>query len=294
MNQDEIKSLLVKVLLMAITPLATKFGIDGNTSGAIAAWAASGLVLAYGIYDHWNQKKVSDKATAVMLPTGPAKVGTTLDLAPMTGMVKVVGAILICFFVFQAMPASAQNWGQQSAGIKAGKFPDPLNLANGGPLAPGGAISNDVAKFLESLADVDTATTLSTQIPALQDNVGKACWTQFGPIQALIKAHPLPITFKLASDIEAARLLAIALNQICANPNCGQMWVDAGNAASAITGQAGLALPMSLTSVCAHVPVIATSAAQTIAGTTLNPAPVTSITPTPTPVITPVATPTSQ
>lgn len=68
MNNDEIRSLIVKMLIMVLSPLGTKFGIDGNTVAAIATWAASGLVLAYGIYDHWNMRKVPE--TATVLPAG--------------------------------------------------------------------------------------------------------------------------------------------------------------------------------------------------------------------------------
>lgn len=62
MNSDEIKSLAVKILLLAITPLATKFHIDGNTAGAAASDVADLVVLGYGVYDHWNMKKVPETA----------------------------------------------------------------------------------------------------------------------------------------------------------------------------------------------------------------------------------------
>lgn len=65
MNSDEIQSLIVKVLLMILTPLGTKFGIDGNTVASVAAWLAGGVVLGYGIYAHWNMKKVPEKAIIV-------------------------------------------------------------------------------------------------------------------------------------------------------------------------------------------------------------------------------------
>ena len=93
MNADEIRSLLVKLLLMALTPLATRFGIDGNTTAAISAWLASGFVLAYGVYDHWNMKKVPATATALELPKGVVAppVGAPLNLAPLSGIAKVVG-----------------------------------------------------------------------------------------------------------------------------------------------------------------------------------------------------------
>lgn len=136
-------------------------------------------------------------------------------------------------------------------------------------------IQSDVATFLTKLAAIDEAVSLSTAIPGLQDPVGSACWQQFSPVQALIKLHPLPVTFEVASDIEAARLAMIAMNQVCANPNCGQMFVDATNAASALVGNP---LNVSLQSICAHIPVIGTNAVPTSAakpapiGTTVAPA----------------------
>ena len=135
--------------------------------------------------------------------------------------------------------------------------------------------SSDIATFLTNLAAIPDAITLSTSIAGLNDPVGNACWQQFGPLGELIKAHPLLVSGKAASDIEALRLAAIGLNQICANPNCGQMFVDATNAASAIGGNQ---LNVSLQSLCAKVPVIGTSAVPTSVaptagiGTTATPA----------------------
>lgn len=84
MNSDEIQSLIVKVLLMVLTPLGTKFGIDGNTVAAVAAWIAGGIVLGYGIYSHWNMKKVPENSTAIAtrqpMPVGsivPPQVATS-------------------------------------------------------------------------------------------------------------------------------------------------------------------------------------------------------------------------
>jgi hypothetical protein len=120
--------------------------------------------------------------------------------------------------------------------------------------------TSSIVTFLNDLADIDGALALSQQIPGLQDPVGNACWKQLAPVQELIKAHPLPLTMKIASDIEALRLAAIALNQVCANPNCGQMFLDATNAANAIVS---LPIPFSLQSLCSKVPVIGTSAVPT-------------------------------
>ena len=128
-----------------------------------------------------------------------------------------------------------------------------------------GTVSEDITKFLTDLADISGAITLSTQIPGLQDPVGNACWIQFNGIGELLKAHPSPLNLKVASDWEALRLLAIGLNQVCANPNCGQMFVDATNAVSAL---APIPNGLSLQSICSKVPVIGTSAVPTAAAPT--------------------------
>lgn len=112
------------------------------------------------------------------------------------------------------------------------------------------------ATFVTNLAAIDEAITLSIQIPTLQDPIGNSCWTQMKGLQALIKAHPSPLTFKVAADWEAARLLAIAAQQICTNPSCGQMWADAQNAVAAVSNAP---IPFSMTSFCSKVPAIATS-----------------------------------
>ena len=136
---------------------------------------------------------------------------------------------------------------------------DPLGL-NAKIEATETKISTDVAKFLTELAAIPDAVALSTAIPGLQDPVGNACWLQFSPLGELIKTHPLIISGKAAADFEALRLTAIGLNQICANPNCGQMFIYATNAAAAI---APLANGISLQSICAKIPVIGTSAVPT-------------------------------
>jgi hypothetical protein len=57
--------------------------------------------------------------------------------------------------------------------------------------------------------DLAAAVALSTSIPELQDPVGSACWKSWSAAGAVVKAHPLPLSLKLATDVEAARLVAI-------------------------------------------------------------------------------------
>ena len=180
--------------------------------------------------------------------------------------------IVLAFSLLLAGPALAQTT------LPRPRIPipiDPLGL-NAKIEANEAKIGTDIAKFLTELAAIPDAVALSTAIPGLQDPVGNACWQQFGPLGELIKAHPLVVSGKAAADLEALRLAAIGLNQICANPNCGQMFIDATNAAAAI---APMANGISLQSICAKIPVIGTSAVPTAVtptagiGTTATPSP---------------------
>jgi hypothetical protein len=125
-----------------------------------------------------------------------------------------------------------------------------------------------VAKQIETLLDTAEAINLATAVPGLQDTVGAACWKSFDQLSQLFKLHPLPLTLKVATDIEAARLAAMALNQVCTNPNCGQMWTDAENTAAAL---AIVPMPFSITSLCSKIPAIGTLNAA--ATTPVQPAP---------------------
>jgi hypothetical protein len=64
MTNDAWKSLIVKILLMVLTPLAAQLHInDGVSLGAIAADGADIIVLLYGIYSHWGMDKVSRRSS---------------------------------------------------------------------------------------------------------------------------------------------------------------------------------------------------------------------------------------
>jgi hypothetical protein len=115
-----------------------------------------------------------------------------------------------------------------------------------------------VAQQIETLLDTADAIKLATAIPGLEDTVGAACWKSFDQLSQLFKLHPLPLTLKIATDIEAARLAAMALNQVCTNPNCGQMWTDAENTAAALSI---VPMPFSIASLCSKIPAIGQAAA---------------------------------
>jgi hypothetical protein len=115
-----------------------------------------------------------------------------------------------------------------------------------------------IAKKLEAMLNTDEAVALATAVPGVQDTVGAACWASFGNLSAVMKAHPLPLTLNAPADIQALRLVQIALNQVCANPNCGQVWTDAQNSVQALSL---VPIPLSLPDLCAKVPAIGTQAA---------------------------------
>ena len=110
----------------------------------------------------------------------------------------------------------------------------------------------DLADLLNS--DIDEAIRLSTAIPDLQDGNGKACWTVLQSASKVFKEHPVPATLKLATDIQAFRLLHMTANRLCTNAACTQVFQDGAN----IVQSLGLGIPVpSLASLCAKIPVIA-------------------------------------
>lgn len=149
---------------------------------------------------------------------------------------------------------------------------------------------NDIADFINS--DVAAAAALATKIPGLQDGHGQQCWMAMGQFTAVIKAHPIPLTFRGATDLEAFRLANMAANNLCSNVHCTQVFSDLSNAVQQVAGQVGGALVSgglqipSLNSLCSKIPQVpviapvADAAAPVIApSSTPTPAP----TPTPSP-----------
>jgi hypothetical protein len=99
--------------------------------------------------------------------------------------------------------------------------------------------------------DVQAAIALATSVDGLPDPVGAACWKTWAGASGVLKAHPLPLTLKLATDVEAARLVAMAIKKVCMDPNCSQVWNDILNQ---VTALAIIPLPVQLASVCSRIP----------------------------------------
>jgi hypothetical protein len=111
----------------------------------------------------------------------------------------------------------------------------------------------DIADFIGS--DADGAVTLATVIPNIQDGHGQQCWIEMQSFGAIIKAHPVPITFHVVQDYETLRLLGIATNRLCTNVHCTQVFADFTAMAMAAS-PVPLPIP-SLHDLCTKVPQIA-------------------------------------
>lgn len=121
---------------------------------------------------------------------------------------------------------------------------------------------NDLADFINS--DAAEAAALAIAIPDLQDGHGQQCWLAMGQFTAVLKAHPIPITFKAMSDLEALRLASIAANKVCSNPHCTQVFADLSNGIQQVAPiNAGIAIP-SLNSLCSKVPQVPVVAPVTV------------------------------
>ncbi len=154
-------------------------------------------------------------------------------------------------------------------GIALAQSPRPRPVFTGNPIediknATGGgasqvrsnaaeAVGNALLKPLQDLAtfigdDIDEAIRLSTAIDGLKDGHGQQCLIglrDFGNV----------VTFHLASDLEALRLQQMAINKLCTNVHCTQVFGDFTNFVQAASP---IPLPVpSLHDICAKIPQVA-------------------------------------
>ncbi len=135
-----------------------------------------------------------------------------------------------------------------------GKAPPPIRRAFPVPQPPAARFAS--SPFLDTLGawatdDLAAAIALAGSQPDMIDEVGKQCWGAMMTAAQVIKAHPLPLTLRLATDLEAGRLVAMSVKKVCTNPQCTQMWQDLKNQINAI---APIPLPFSMADICAKVP----------------------------------------
>jgi hypothetical protein len=193
---------------------------------------------------------------------------------------------------FTKVTAANQQVLGAATGKPAGQSLDAIMAAIAKPF-------NDLSNFIAS--DAAGATTLSTQIPALQDTNGGACWTKMQAAGAVFKAHPVPVTLQAMTDFEALRLLQMTANNLCSYTPCTVVFADGANLATAAAAAVGGAMTItavpSLTSLCSRIPQISPMLPEAATGfTPAAPTPATPATPAATPAsatgtIVPSATP---
>jgi len=98
MNSDASLNLLKQLLtlvggILATAGLLTASQMSELTQDIIVAVPALVSLgsIVWSVYSHFGMKKVPVTATALALPIPPPPVGSTVNLTPMTGTVKVVG-----------------------------------------------------------------------------------------------------------------------------------------------------------------------------------------------------------
>lgn len=279
------KSLIIKILLMILTPLSVQLHLNMGAASlsAIASDLADLIVLGYGLYRSSGMRLVPHHAIVVdpmVTPANALNKSATVQTAagPITG--KII-PVLIFAFAVSAFLASAPAMAQKSL-----KLPiDPLHL-NGSvagqssqPTAVLADVMSALAKPFQDLADfiagdADGAATLATVIPNLQDVNGKACWVKMQEAGAVFKAHPVPLTLKVMTDFESIRLLQMTTNDLCSYTPCTVVFSDASNlvtgVASAVGGAMASSLQIpSLTTLCSRIPQIAPQLPAAVTGLTI-------------------------
>jgi len=271
MNNDQTNAYLRTLLTFLGTSVGTYLVSHGyldasqfsTASGALAALAGALATLgpiALSLYKTYQANTAKAKLTSVAAMPEVVKVDMVPSAQPLADSVpssKVavpaakIGALLL------ACVLGSLFLGAPRAEAATAKIPARTVIAN--PLDPLGLlskISSDIQPFITFFQtwtqdDLAAAVTLSTSIPSMPDPIGQACWQTFGSIGALVQAHPLPVTLKLASDIEALRLLRSGVKAVCGKPECNQVFADLANMANAINPMVPIPTLMSF---CAKVP----------------------------------------
>ena len=65
MNSDEIASLLRKIILAVAASTGGATFVSGNDAASIASGLVSIGTIAWGVYEHWNMKKVPENTVAI-------------------------------------------------------------------------------------------------------------------------------------------------------------------------------------------------------------------------------------
>lgn len=173
--------------------------------------------------------------------------------------------IVLTLLFAVSLPGIALAQTPRPRPTEAIKLPDPLHLINPGSDSGSkstGDLESLLMKPFEDLAnfigdDIDGAISLSVQIPEVQDGHGQQCLMALKTFGTIFKAHPKPLTFHIATDLEALRLFQISANNLCGNPHCTQVFADLANTIQT-AAPVGVSIPIpSLHDLCSKVPQIA-------------------------------------
>lgn len=182
-------------------------------------------------------------------------------------------AALACLI---ALPVAAQDRNVGPT-IKIPKIPLPLSRPDDQPGTPGATLATALAKPFQDLAnfigdDIDAAAKLAVAVPALQDGHGQQCWIAAQQFRDVVKAHPIPLTFRVATDLEALRLAQMAANNLCGNAHCTQVFADLNTTVQA-AAPANFSIPLpTLHDLCSKVPQIAVVAPVSVPAVPAEPA----------------------
>jgi len=197
---------------------------------------------------------------------------------------KFASIAVIGLMAIFAPPANSANIDRPTA---SGPIIDPLHL--GTPTTTGSSSKTETENEdgplseLSSLfaSDFASAAKLATDT-SIQDGNGQACWTAFGPFGELVKAHPHVFSGKLATDLEAQRLLVMDARKLCDNVACQTVFSEAANAVSKLTSNLPISVNVNITPInlfakaCNNVPniaVVAPASSSTTMTTTATPTP---------------------
>ncbi len=191
-----------------------------------------------------------------------------------------IATILLATSAFAAPPDKLAYVGSNTNSGAAATQAITVSGSSDATTPDGGPLS-DLADLFKS--DFAEAAKLATAT-SVQDGNGQICWTAFGPFGELVTQHPHVFSGKLATDLEAQRLLVMNARKLCDNTACQTVFSEAANAVSKLASNLPISVNVNVTPVnlfakaCNNVPNIAVVAP---AAATM-------------PAATPTATPTAQ
>lgn len=221
----------------------------------------------FGVYSHWNMKKVPANTVPPVITTSEQAKNFHLGawLLPLT-----LFALADLCHPAHARPFCVDPLNKLPLGCIPASVPNVAKTLNDLLSKP----MQDLAAFVNG--DFTRAQQLSSAIAGMPDGNGNACWSLLLSAKAIFTpAAPDAPLEGAATALEQLRLLAMVANRVCQNAACTQVFTEAGNAVNTVAPIPNLP---SLTSLCSKVPEVAQVA----------------ITPAPTITVTPLAAPAAQ